>query len=67
MTEKIIIENRTKMPMEYVLDHVRQVLAKGRISNNQTQYCFHVSFADGIGVSACKNKHSDRFVVTREE
>ena len=66
MTERIIIENRTTMPMEYVLEHVRQVLAKGRISDDNTQYCYHTSFANGIGVAAFKNKCSDRFVVFKD-
>ena len=66
MTEKIIIENRTTIPMERVLTYVAAVLSRGRISNNNTQYCYHTSYAGEVGVSAFKNKNSDRFVVTRE-
>ena len=64
--EKIIIENRTTLPMERILPFVASVLSRGRISNNNTQYCFHVSFADGIHLSTFKNKSSDRFVVCME-
>ena len=64
--EKLIIENRTTLTMERVLPFVASVLSMGRISNNNTQYCYHTSFADGVGVTTFKNKKSDRFVVYME-
>lgn len=66
MSEKIIIENRTNLPIEGVLFMVARVISMGRISNYETQYCYHTSFADGIGISTFKNKRSDRFVVFKE-
>ena len=64
--EKIIIENRTGLPIEGVLFMVAKVISMGRISNNNTQYCYHTSFADGVGVTTFKNKKSDRFVAYME-
>ena len=64
--EKIIIENRTTLPMERVLPFVASVLSRGRISNDDTQYCYHTSFADKIGVTTFKNRASDRFIVYME-
>lgn len=65
--EKLIIENRTTLTMERVLPFVASVLSMGRISNNNTQYCYHTSFADDIGISAFKNKESDKFIVALEK
>ena len=67
MTEKIIIENRTTIPMERVLVFIASVLSRGRISNNCTQYCYHTHFTDDIGVEAFKNKGSDRFIVFKDD
>ena len=67
MTERIIVENRTKLPMNEVLPYVGKVIADGRISNNNTQYCYvNVWQAAGITVCADKNKKSDRFIVTNK-
>ena len=68
MTEKLIIENRTEMPMLDVLNYVATVIHSGKISKTGKgeQYCFHTSFADGVHVSAWKNKSSDRLVVWQE-
>lgn len=60
---KVIIENRTSLSMLECLDRVRQVIEKGRISNNDKQYCYYTTFTDGIGVSTDLNKSSDRFIV----
>ncbi len=61
--EKIIIENRTTVPMEEAILLVARVISEGRISNNNTEYCYASTFAGGISVVTSKNKHSDRFVV----
>jgi len=65
--EKIIIENRTTLTMERVLPFVASVLSMGRISNYETQYCYHTHFADDIGVATFKNKSSDRFIVFKDD
>ena len=60
--KKIIIENRTTVPMETILLLVTKVISMGRISNNNTQYCYATTFHDII-IWTDKNKKSDRFVV----
>jgi len=67
MPERIIIENRTNLPMDGVLPYVEKVIGQGRISNSNTQYCYVTTWStEGIIVYADKNKKSDRFVVTKE-
>ena len=66
MREKIIIENRTTVPMEGAIFMVAKVISMGRISNNCTQYCYHTHFGDDIGVTTFKNKGSDRFIVVKD-
>jgi hypothetical protein len=65
--EKIIIENRTELPMADVVDYVNQVIRLGRISNYETQYCYATTWKNGIVVEADKNKCSDRFLVIFDE
>jgi len=67
MKEKLIIENRTDLPMEVVLEYVGKVLRKGRISNDGKQYCYGVTFSDGIDVFSDLNKKSDRLIITRRK
>ena len=64
--EKIIIENRSKLSIQSALGMVGSVIEMGRVSNNNTQYCYATTFDTSEGgafVSALKNKNSDRFVV----
>ena len=64
---KLIIENRTKGLSDYqCLAYVQEVIAQGRISNNDKQYCYLTAFkkvGDKIMVSTDLNKNSDRFVI----
>jgi hypothetical protein len=66
--EKLIIENRTSMPMDDALEYVRSVIIKGKISKTSKgeQYCFAVAWPNGVRVFADKNKCSDRLIVTDE-
>jgi len=68
MSEKLIIENRTKLSMEEVLSYVKVVVQQGKISETSKgkQYCFVTCFASGITVYAEKNKKSDRLIVIKE-
>lgn len=59
--EKIIIENRSSLPLLIVMECVKEVIKLGRISNNNTQYCYCISFTS-INVITDKNKMSDRFI-----
>ena len=62
--EKLIIENRTDMPMHEALAYAMAVVEKGRISGiNKDSYCYLTFFRGNIGVSSWKNKKSDRLVV----
>ena len=69
MSEKLIIENRTELPMKEVLNYVKVVVTQGKISETSKgkQYCFVTCFSDGITVYADKNKKSDRLIVIKEE
>jgi len=66
MSERIIIDNQTDLPMSEVLSYVRHVIRQGRISQNDTQYCYVTTWTDEVIVFTGKNKKSDRFVVTKE-
>ena len=61
---KIIIYNESNLHDTVALDKVASVIAEGRISNNNTQYCYATTFGlAGVAVLAGKNKHSDVFWV----
>ena len=64
---KLIIENRTKGLSDYqCLAYVQEVIAQGRISNDDKQYCYLTAFekvGGKITVSTDLNKNSDRFVI----
>lgn len=65
--EKIIIENRTGMPLAQVIWYVKQVMENGRVSNNGENYCYVTTWRNGITVYADKNKNSDKFVIELEK
>ena len=64
---RLIIVNRTSMLSNYqCLYYVGKVIAKGRISNDNKQYCYLTAFneVDGkIMVATDLNKKSDRFII----
>ena len=62
---KLIIDNRTNIKMEDILPYIKAVLAKGRISNNGKQYCYGISFNNGVNIYSDLNKKSDRLIVIR--
>lgn len=64
---KIIIENRTELPLLKVMWYVEAVMKEGLISNDGKQYCYMTTFRDGICVSTDLNKKSHRFVVWYDE
>lgn len=66
MSEKLIINNESDLPMTEVLLLVRDAVALGRISSNGQQYCF--LSAKQVGASEYHivtdlNAKSDRFTV----
>lgn len=66
---KLIIENRSKtLTDQDACRLVMKVIEGGRVSNNNTQYCYLTSFNYGVTkekylVSTKLNKNSDKFVV----
>jgi len=63
---KIIIENRSSISDCDALSVVSTVVSWGRMSGSgdKAQYCYYSTFRNPkVGVSAFKNKASDRFVV----
>jgi hypothetical protein len=66
---KIIIENRSALLDEDALELIQKVIKLGRISNNNTQYCYLTVFTIDkykYQVSTDLNKCSDRFVIIKE-
>jgi len=48
------------------MNRVLDVISAGKISNNNTQYCYAVVFHDNVRVVASKNERSHSFKVTKE-
>ncbi len=69
MSGKIIVHNRTDMPMEEAMVYVLHVIRGGRVSETSKgkQYCFCTTWKDGIIVWATRNQHSDSFSVWKEK
>ena len=63
---KLIIDNRTDLPMDIVLHYVLTVVSEGRISNNGKEYCYATKFIDDIMVVSVKNKNSDRLIIYKD-
>lgn len=53
---KITIHNDTKLSDEMVVQHVLEVIKMGKISNNETQYCYATTFKDDVTVFASRTK-----------
>lgn len=66
MNERLIIENRTDLPMANILQKASQVVNMGRISEDSHSYCYITTFHDGIVCSAKKNKKSDTLLFFKE-
>ena len=67
---KMIIDNQSSADDIDALDMVQIVIAGGRISNNDKQYCYYTTMSYGggrYGVATDLNKQSDRFVVVDDK
>ncbi len=64
--DKLIIENRTKIPWYQVIDYVSIIIGAGKTSKTSKgkQYCFATRFEDGVVVYADKNKKSDKLIIS---
>lgn len=63
---KFIIEIRDDIGDYEGLEAVLSVVNSGRISNGDTQYCYHTEFYNGVHVSAMpkrKGSETDKFIV----
>jgi hypothetical protein len=63
---KLIIENKSDLSMIDVLELANKVLKLGRISNNDTQYCYLVSFEiqnNEYHIVSDLNKKSDKLTI----
>jgi hypothetical protein len=66
---KLILENRTDLPMKDFLKLAQEVVSAGRISNNDMQYCYVTSFTvDGkkYYIASDLNKKSDKLTLYYE-
>lgn len=66
---KLIITNKSDLPMHRCLEICAQVVSYGRISADGKQYCYASRFyVDGINymVYSNLNKGSDRFTIYKE-
>lgn len=66
MTEKLIIDNRTDLPMKDILLLAFNVVRMGRISGDNDKYCYVTEFEDNVMCIATKNKKSDTLVFIKE-
>lgn len=63
---KFIIEIRDGIGEYEAIDALLSVMAVGRISKDETMYCYHTEMHNGIHVSAMeKSKHSksEKFII----
>jgi hypothetical protein len=69
MVSKIIIENRTDLSDDFILEKIIYVIRLGRISNNDKQYCYLSTFNynnDEYCIATDLNKKSDKFTVYKD-
>ena len=65
---RIIIDNRSSITDHYAVGLVQKVIAQGRVSNNDKQYCYGSRFGYmGVCIFTDLNKCSDRFIVVDEK
>ena len=63
---KFIIDIRDDIGDYEALECVMSIVASGRISNNDTLYCYHTEFVNGIHVNVQekrKGSSTDKFIV----
>jgi hypothetical protein len=65
--EKIHITIEDGIEPSVALDHVRDVVKHGRISKNNTMYCYGTLFPDGTVVYTNDYRKSDCFRVRKDK
>lgn len=67
--KKRIIINFEGVTEQTAIHKVSRVIDDGRVSKNDTHYCWLTVFSDGVVVSTCKKRKgqkTDSFIVYRE-
>jgi hypothetical protein len=67
---KLILENRTDLPMKDFLRLAQEVVSMGRISNNNRQYCYVTAFTiDGkkYYIASELKKKSDKLTIYEDK
>jgi hypothetical protein len=64
---KIYIDIRDDIVLEDAIRRVAHVIGEGRVSKNNTMYCFLTTWTDGIAVSTREHRKNDCFVVWKHE
>lgn len=73
MAERLIIDNRTDLPMGEALGYARAVVMAGRVSTLTRKgqevktYCWLTTWGNGIRVANFVNDGSERLMIYREE
>lgn len=63
---KLILENKSDLSTNVFLDLCKDVISMGRISNNDTQYCYLTAFevnGETYHIVSDLNKKSDRLTL----
>ena len=61
---RLIIDNRSSMPMETALEYIIGIIERGRISNNGKQYCYlTVLRSCGTQFASGLTKTGDKFTI----
>lgn len=64
---KVYIDIRDGIDHATAVDRVARVMSKGRISDNNTKYCYVTTWEDGILVYTRERRKSDCFVVLMDK
>ena len=64
---KIIIDVRDDVDLEVAIERVKHVISEGRVSKNNTLFCFITTWSDGIRVHTRDYRKNDCFVVTKDK
>lgn len=67
MNEKLIIVNKTDLPMTDILSMASQVVSMGRESGDGTSYCYITTFHNGTVCFAKRNRKSDTLTFSNIE
>jgi len=63
---KLILENKSDLPINVFLDLCKDVISMGRVSNNDTQYCYLTAFqvnGEVYHIVSDLNNKSDRLTL----